>query len=538
MKKIVSLFMCLVIAFIFCACGNTGSMSKDEKNKYGDRSKSFTFCYYEGGHGSDWLEALVEDYMLNINTDIYIQLKPSTDNETARTKIKSQTGTYDLYRIEVDMFDCGDYLAELSDLWEMDVPGEDGVKVKDKIPTDHLEFYNENGCYYQMPATDYLGWNWTYNKTLLDATLGEDNYKLPNTTDEFLSLGEELFNKNVFLTTFSGNDTTGGADYLRYGFEVWFAQMTGLEGYKHYYNCEYKTGSVYDVCKTEPRNIEENKNAIEKTYKFVQTLCQGQNGVEFMHSKCESLSFLDSEFLLYQGGYKGSKEYPIAFYYNCATGEKEMEAYIEDGVIEDQDIRAMKMPVISSIIERLSTVKDDTTLSAVVDYVDGITSTAPSGVSESDIEAVREARNLVVDLICREFVVSKNAQNIDDIKNFLAYLTSDRAQKIAAQKCNGLPVLNYGYTPTAEDMGFELSELTKSITEIYNTSTILDYSRYEYKLGRSIGLSWYSDNTVSGGTLCKNLYTKQGLTYDKIYDSTYKTFATNWKDKVEQFYSK
>ena len=97
----------------------------------------------------------------------------------------------------------------------------------------------------------------------------------------------------------------------------------------------------------------------------------------------------------------------------------------------------MKMPVISAITHRTPSIKDDATLSAVVDYVDGITAELPAGVTEADANIVREARNMVGELVCREFVITKNANHKDVIKDFLAYLTSDRAQRIAAQNCNG-----------------------------------------------------------------------------------------------------
>lgn len=235
-----------------------------------------------------------------------------------------------------------------------------------------------------------------------------------------MALGEKLFNNNVFLTTFVGNDTTGGANYLQYCYELWFAQRTGLEDYNHYYNCEYKDGNKWKVADKSPKNVEQNKDAIENTYKLVETLCQGRNGVEFIHSKCESLSFLDAEFLLYQGGFKGAEEYPIAFDYNTAAGEQEMLPYIKDGIIEDQDVEMMKMPVNSSIISRTASIKDDATLSAVVDYVDGNATELPKGVTKEDAEIVKEARNMMAELVCREWVVPKNAQNVDDIKNFLA----------------------------------------------------------------------------------------------------------------------
>lgn len=540
MKRMICLLLSVLMLLSMAACGgSTGgsdeSGADEYVNKYSDRPKSVTLCYYEGGYGVEWLRAVTADYMDNINQDVYISIKASTDNSVAREKISSQTGTYDLYYIEVDMFGRTGVLEELTGLLDMEVPGETGVKVRDKIDQQWLDYYEEDGKCYQMPATNFMGWNWTYNKTLLDETLGEGNWKLPNTTDEFFALGEELFNHDVFLTAFAGNDTTGGADYLRYCYEVWFAQMTGMEGYNNYFNCLYDNNGTYELAKDAPKNVEQNRNAIEQTYQVAQTLCTGQNGVEFMHSKSESLSFLDAQFLQYQGGFRGAADYPIAFYYNGASAEKEMGSYVEDGIIEAQDIRVMKMPVISAILERTPSIPDDATLSAVVDYADGNADTLPAGVTEADAAIVAEARSMMAELVCREFVITKSAQNKDEIKQFLAYLTSDRAQLIAAQNCNGLPVLNYGYVPTEEALGFQFSQFTKSVYEVLEKAIVVDLAKFDKPISTAVGLSWYKDSTTSGGSLSENLYTGQALTADKIYQSTVDSLSGTWKDRVEQF---
>ena len=541
MKKLLCLLLAVLMLLSLCACGGdtdegTGDGGEDAYiDKYSSRPKTVTLCYYEGGYGIQWLRAVAADYMDNINTDVYISFKASTDNSVAREKITTQTGTYDMYYIEVDMFQKSNVLEELTPWLDMEVPGEAGVKVRDKIDQKWIDYYTEDGKLYQMPATNLMGWNWTYNKTLLDATLGEGNWKLPNTTDEMFALGQTLFEKNVFLTAFAGQDTTGGANYLRYCYEVWFAQMTGMEGWNNYYSCLYNNNGSYELAKDYPHNIVENKYAIEETYKTAQTLCQGKNGAEFIHSKSESLSFLDTQFLLNQGGFRGAQDYPIAFYYNGAAAEQEMSGYVADGIIQQQDIRAMKMPVISAILHRTPSIADDATLSKVVDYVDGTAAELPAGVTEADAAIVREARNMVGELICREFIITKNAQHKDVLKEFMAYLTSDRAQLIAAQNCNGLPVLNYGYVPTEEALGFPLSEFSLSIYDIVQDAVVVDIAKFDKPAGVFMGMNWYKDTTVSGGTLSQNLYTGQALTADKIYQSTLDAYAGNWKDRMEQY---
>lgn len=544
MKKILSLLLALLMVFSLAACGGNPDDSGDGSgdgddldiyaSKYTSRPNKFVLCYYEGGYSSYWLKAVVKDYMDNVDTDLYIQLKSSTDNNNARDKIAAQLSTYDLYYIEVDMFDNGSVLEELSGLLDMDVPGEEGVKVRDKIDEKWLNYYDEDGKIYQMPATNFLGWSWTYNKTLLDATFGEGNYKVPNTTEELFTMGESLFDNNIFLTAFAGNDVTGGADYLRYCFEIWFAQMTGMEGYEHYFNCEYDNNGTWELAKDYPYNIVNNREAIEAAYQVAQTLCQGRKGAEFIHSKSESLSFLDAQFLLNQGTFRGATEYPIAFYYNGASAEMEMAPYVRDGIIPEQDIRSIKMPVISAIISRTPSINDDATLSAVIDYVDGNAASLPEGVTEEDAAIVAEARNMKAELVCREWVLPSNSQNKEAVLNFMAYLTSNRAQTIAAQNCNGLPVLNYGYVPTEEEMGFAYSNFTTSIYDNLSDAIIVDLAKFD-KFGTNINFTgWMRDNTTSGGTLAQNLYTGVSLTADKIYDSTLQSYTGTWKDRIEQ----
>ena len=188
MKKILCILLAMLMLLTVTACGNGRSSGDDAAeeyvNKYADRPRSVTLCYYEGGYGIEWLRAVATDYMDNVNTEVYISLKASTDNSLAREKIAAQTGTYDMYYIEVDMFNRSGVLEELTDLLDMEVPGEAGVKVRDKIDQKWIDYYTEDGKIYQMPATNMMGWNWTYNKDLLDETLGEGNWKLPNTTED------------------------------------------------------------------------------------------------------------------------------------------------------------------------------------------------------------------------------------------------------------------------------------------------------------------------------------------------------------------
>ena len=449
MKK----FLCVVVSALLCVCAmgcvgtfDDGSGFKDFE-KYESRPRSFTFSYYASGYGSDWVAAVAKDYMDNVNQNVYVNPKTSYDNNQARENIRQGIG-YDLYQLEVDMFRNSDYVADLSALYEKEVYGEPGVKVKDKIAPRWVDYYNEGGKWYQLPQTTCTGWNWVYNKTLLDDKLGEGQYTLPRTTDEFFEFGDMLIEKGVFLTAFSG-DTTNGADYTPYAYQAWFAQMMGAEAYDHFFDGEYTTDGGHTwtfASESAAELLATSATARTEAYRVAEKLATAGN--HYMHSSSPSMQYTNVNNVVYGGKMFATTVAPFAFHYTGAWLETEVAPAIERGTITKKDVRAMKMPVVSKITERLTTVNDDDTLRAVIDYVDGTTSTKPAGVSDEDITVVAEARGMVAELICRSFVVSKNAKNKDDILDFLAYLCSDRAQKIAAQATQGFNVLPYGYTPT------------------------------------------------------------------------------------------
>ncbi len=542
MKKLVSCLLAVVLSGVclLCVGCKKDKVENGEGTKYGARERTITFCYYAGGYGTDWLDAVIDDYMLNVNTEVYIDLKRNTNNETTRTNIQTGIGTYDLYQIEVDMFNSANCLADLTDLYDTEVYGEPGVKVKDKLGDRWVDYYSENGHWYQLPQTQLTGWNWAYNKDLLDSTLGEGQYTLPRTTDEFFSFGDDLYKKGVYLTAFPGADTAGG-DYSRYAYELWFAQMLGLEGYQKYMSGYYKDSQTgeWAFAESAPLQISQNATAITEAYKVAQKLATpaaSASDSQYMHAQSMGMTFKDVDVMLYGGKYRGQKVAPIAFSYVGGWLETEVEPFVKAGTISgDQKVMAMKMPVISSIISRTPSINDEQTLVAVIDYVDGIVQTAPVGVTEEDIDIIREARNMVSELICRQFVVTKATKNIEDVKHFLSYLVSDRAQKIAAKATRGISVLPYGYTPTEEDMGFAISDYTKSVEKIKEDSIIVDQGGLDMPYRGFFGMTWYVDATAAGGTLSQNLFTKQAEGYQSIADSTYKKINSTYLEIMEQY---
>ena len=102
MKKLLALLLSAATVFAVTACGNGSSKESNNGGSDGgttNRSVKITMSYYEGGNGSDWLKAVVNDYMTNVDTDVEVILKKSSSNETAKGNIVSEVGLSDIYQI-------------------------------------------------------------------------------------------------------------------------------------------------------------------------------------------------------------------------------------------------------------------------------------------------------------------------------------------------------------------------------------------------------------------------------------------------------
>ena len=537
MKKAFLVLLSLTMLMgCFAGCSLRDDPSGGEGD-YSDRPVKITFSYYKGGFGIEWLEAVTKDYMDNINTDVYIELKASSDNAIAKNNIVSDVGIADLYQIEYDMFNLANSLEDLSDVYEMNVYGEE-VKVRDKVPQVALDYYEENGTYYQLSLNRMTGWNWVYNKTVLDNALGAGKYRLPRTTDEFLALGDQLYSKGVFLTAGALADVQGG-EYLHYAFDGWFAQMLGLEKNERYFDgYTQNSAGEWVFCRDNPQMIADNQSSIEAVYTLAENLLRKTTSEpQYLHKDSVSMEYKDLDKVFYGGKFKRQQVPRFAFAYIGEWLEREVEVFFEDGSLTDrnQEIYVMKMPVISAIRSRTPSIKDDTVLAAVVDYVDGVTDTKPVGVKDADVEIVREARNIVVENLCNQLVIPKNAKNKETTKQFIAYLCSDRAQKIAAQATSGIAILPFGYKPTDEDMGFAISPFIRSVQQVTGEAELVNSSHLNQRLAVAANLTWYYDNKNPTRTIAKDIHSGSYTPVSGIYQSTYDYFNRNWENFLQNY---
>ena len=190
-----------------------------------------------------------------------------------------------------------------------------------------------------------------------------------------------------------------------------------------------------------------------------------------------------------------------------------------------QDIRMMRVPMISAIIDKCATISDDATLSAVIAAIDN-GATSYDGVSAEDFARIADARKNVASLSdIHALAIPASSKNVEEAKNFLKFLFSDEAQKIYAQNENGL-TMPYGYDPTG-DSDVEVSTFVQSVNKcilgdinmVYNP----DYSSPVMFFGGWGVLNSAAQNTFfEGSATAESIYNKLIQNYTNRWDQIYK----------------
>ena len=449
-KRLCTTLTALLLVLVMSTGLFAGCKSNDEGllSDYENRPKQVRVLHNNAGYGDQWIKDVAKYYMDNVDKDTYINIKNTPLDGEEGIKLSAGTQTHDVYLLGYlyDYNKADNFLVDLADIYNGKSTGED-VLVKDKI-SDELEskIYptNSDKIFYLPYGEGMSGYKFCYNLTTVKEALGED-YVLPRTTDELFEFGDKLKAKNVFLTVAHYGD---GMDYFTP--EIWIAQAMGIENYNHVLAGEYKNAQGEWVLSEDyPHVIEDNLGAYAAMYDVVSKLTLKTNG--YIHSNSDAMDFMAAERALAGLGFATNMA-KVAYHYNGSYVLGEMEEYLKamEAKGQPQTLGATKVPLMSSVIERTTTIADDTVLRQVVDYVDGVTTTKPSGISDADIETVRDARGIAGTHVGGSIAIGKKAQNLEGCKDFVRFLTSDIAQKIASEALGGLVRLPYGYNAYEE----------------------------------------------------------------------------------------
>ena len=458
MKKITSLLIVLLMLLSMAACGgnNGGTVNNPENpDEIVENTTTLNIMILHKGYGFKWLEAMKGGFE-KANPGVTVNLTTISKADIIKSDLKnykksdfdlyfdiSNTGMASLVQEYSTYYGGNQALRPLNDVLNAEIPGE-GITVKEKMYDSVLIGYQHTGrdtadaaddVYYGLPyVTGAMGLY--YNETVINEALGEGNWEVPNTTDELIALCEKLKAAGCHILLPGSLD-----QYAKSFFLVNWTQYEGIENYLKFFD-----GIGFDSARgretTKSSLIYQQKGRLE-SMKVAFDLLDPDNGFVLSNTAEIGVNNLND----YQKRFMNSKN-KLAFYFCGDWLMQEIQDNSGTGSTASV-VKMMKTPVISSIIDstngysvdnevRLPNVNDDATLSAVIDYVDGISDTLPAGVTDSEAEFIRSARNTMGSNNDIHSVYAPAFSNAKTLANkFLIYMASDEGIQIFKDNCIG-----------------------------------------------------------------------------------------------------
>ena len=444
-------------------CMGCGSEKKSNSNR---KKQVLNITIFDGGYSTEFLESVAEAFEAEYtNVDVVIE------KTNLKSEIKNQV-TAGRYVADI-IIGITDYtqsgvkgeVLDLTDVYDSYPYGEDGLKtIREKLSetADANEF---EGHFYQMPVHSGST-GIVYNKVYLDAIYGEDNYTLPVTTQQLIDLCKDIKEKNAWPFVYTTSTEAEYATFLRDAFTV---QYMGYDAYKAYYNLSYLDAQGNEVKAT---SAEEFNKSVEKaktsTYRILNEILSSKNG--FVPESAASMNFTQAQ--AYFVGFTAQPDVKVvkghkgaAFMVNGDWLYGEVEKYAMD---VELDIRFMRTPVNSAIIDNLSTVNTEEQLVECINYIDTVIDekegTRPAYLSDEDYARLYEARRMVWTTHNQQTATIPATCTDETLaKEFLKFFTSDTSALHYSTALYGMKSLY------CEDVYDEASqtEFTKSINEAF-----------------------------------------------------------------------
>lgn len=453
----------------------------------------FTGCGPKVSNGEQTLQVYCLDvgYGVQWCTDLLNAFKEQDWVKQKYPQLEIPTPTYnDVRTYAVDRINTpsnntydvmfGNYLYDLSgknsageesilDLTEVvynqNVPGED-IKFIDKVYSS----YNASNVY-RTPSDEeaidqYYVVPWAggmnsiiYNQEILD------KYGITsiNTTDEWIAACAKIKAEPAK----SGNDggyaimRAGNTGYWSYLFYAWWAQYDGIEGYTNFYKGIYEDE---DGMKSYSNKIFELLGRQKSLEVFEEVL-------DYDKGYFSPESFTKEDFMLCQTDMLDGK---YAFMVNGDWFDREMED-ISAEIVKAGDklsvIRMMKLPIVSSVIEKCTTIANDAELSALITAIDaGNTALSGNGyeVSQTDYDKIKEARTVVHTIgPNHQGAIPANSTAKEVAIDFLRFMATDVALAEYIRSTNGCSLPFY-------------YNVKKKNIDLYNTLSPFQQARLDY----------------------------------------------------------
>lgn len=429
---------------------------------------------WEGGYGSQYVYNVADGFKKKF-PKVNITIKPTAERQVVYGEIVGFNKEYDIFFNESILFKEIGLMEPLDDVYSYKWNGEEKT-IGEKMDPMYYNAYYKDGHHYFINA--YTGaWGLMYQNSLVDSE------NLPVTTDELIQVCEGLKGQ-VAPIIFAGGQAT---DYWTYAYYNLLAQYEGINAWNLYQlGMTPESNGEYDPASAYPIGMLRALEAVEELLWYPNAYIHPQStGYQYIVAQKK---FLDGE---------------AAFMWGGSWMLNEMQDLYPDG--KGNDVEMMKMPVISSVVEKCTSITGenggtaDQELAALIRAIDA-GSTALSGdgysVTQADYDKIYEARNVVyVNGESATAIIPKVAQNKELAKLFLKYMYSDEGIKLYTntKHCAVLPVQGYEYL--VEEMESDLDLFQKSSYNImFSCSKV--FNNYNNPV---LGLSCLASQ--GGGTL-------------------------------------
>ena len=404
MKKRIKLLSMLLAGTLAMSCLTGCGDSKGGNNKDGKSATDIEISYWHSGLDIKWLDALVKGFNEKYpEYNAYYNATASDASAVAAFGMED-TDTVDLYLVN-KQYDTT-YLEPLNNVLDATVEGE-SKSIKEKFSEAYLASEEKDGKYYTLTYGGGLI-GFVYSKPLFE----EAGIKqLPRTTDELAVVCGTFLDNNI--KPLCHYKVSGQYRMLN---EVWFAQYEGIDNYYDFYNNPSKERMTTKDGRYEVLKVHEKINTPENVLQGSNTDSHVSMQTKFLSGKCAMMvtgSWLSSE---------------------MSNSDK------------IDDFAMMKTPVISSIINKLSTVKSEPELRKLITAIDNVTDGVEEEnvyingdaymvdgktVSAADWEYVKTARNSLSSSYATQSAYIPTYSNAKDgAKEFLKYMYSDEGYKL------------------------------------------------------------------------------------------------------------
>lgn len=424
MKKVLAMVLATtLVGSLLVACGKGEKKVGDDYNG----GKEVEISYWNSGLGTEFIEEMVAAFNKK-QSDWYVVLKTTANaNAVDGGYYATDDNTVDLYMGTTILDET--YLTPLDDVLDSVAEG-DSKTLREKFDPSYLAYEKaEDGHYYSLTwGGGVLGV--VYNKEAFEkAGISE----APRTTNEMARVCDKLLDAGITPLIHYGAD--GG--YWTAIQDAWQAQYDGWEYYRDsFYGCKDESG------KSPSKDVFTKKDGRYQVLKAMEKIIT----VDYVYPGSNSQDNITMQTMFLNQ--------EIGMMVNGSWLKNEMA-----GVGGVEKFGVMKTPVISTITDKLTTVKGDNELRNLVSAIDAVTdgkaelSAYQSGndyqvegktISAADWEYVKTARNSApVNYPGMGMSIPSYSDAIDGAKEFMKFYYSDAGYKIFLENLHIALPMNY-----------------------------------------------------------------------------------------------